>query len=60
MLSLIHILSVNNLNTLDVNYGEKDYIVNVSRETSEDENVETSDDETENEDTCLLYTSRCV
>ena len=44
-------LSVNNLDTLDVNYGEKDYIVNVSRETSEDENVETSDDETENEDT---------
>ncbi|MFQ7553045.1 MAG: hypothetical protein ACLRMZ_25630 [Blautia marasmi] len=26
-----------------MNYGEKDYIVNVSRETSEDENVETSD-----------------
>ena len=44
-------LSVNNLNTLDVNYGEKDYIVNVSRETSEDENVETSDNETEDEDT---------
>ena len=44
-------LSVNNLDTLDVNYGEKDYIVNVSRETSEDENVETSDDETEDEDT---------
>lgn len=44
-------LSVNNLDTLDVNYGGKDYIVNVSRETSEDENVETSDDETENEDT---------
>lgn len=40
-------LSVNNLDTLDVNYGEKDYIVNVSRETSEDENVETSDNETE-------------
>ena len=44
-------LSVNNLDTLDVNYGEKDYIVNVSRETSEDENVETSDNETEDEDT---------
>ena len=44
-------LSVNNLDTLDVNYGGEDYIVNVSRETSEDENVETSDDETENEDT---------
>ena len=44
-------LSVNNLNTLDVNYGEKDYIVNVSRETSEDENVETSNNETEDEDT---------
>ena len=44
-------LSVNNLDTLDVNYGEKDYIVNVSRETSEDENVETSNNETEDEDT---------
>ena len=44
-------LSANNLDTLDVNYGEKDYIVNVSRETSEDENVETSDNETEDEDT---------
>ena len=44
-------LSVNNLDTLDVNYGGEDYIVNVSRETSEDENVETSDDETEYEDT---------
>ena len=44
-------LSVNNLDTLDVNYGEKDYIVNVSRETSEDENVETSDNETEDENT---------
>ena len=44
-------LSVNNLDTLDVNYGGEDYIVNVSRETSDDENVETSDDETENEDT---------
>ena len=44
-------LSVNNLDTLDVNYGGEDYIVNVSRETSEDENVETSDDETEDEDT---------
>lgn len=44
-------LSVNNLDTLDVNYGEKNYIVNVSRETSEDENVETSDNETEDEDT---------
>ena len=44
-------LSVNNLDTLDVNYGEKDYIVNVSRETSEGENVETSDNETEDEDT---------
>ena len=44
-------LSVNNLDTLDVNYREKDYIVNVSRETSEDENVETSDNETEDEDT---------
>ena len=44
-------LSVNNLETLDVNYGGEDYIVNVSRETSEDENVETSDDETEDEDT---------
>lgn len=37
-------LSVNNLDTLDVNYEGKDYIVNVSRETSEDE----SDDTTEN------------
>ena len=36
-------LSANNLDTLDVNYGGEDYIVNVSRETSEDENVETSD-----------------
>ena len=44
-------LSVNNLDTLDVNYGGEDYIVNVSRETSEDENVETSDNETEDEDT---------
>ena len=44
-------LSVNNLDTLDVNYGGEDYIVNVSRETSEDENVETSNNETENEDT---------
>ena len=44
-------LSVNNLDTLDVNYGEKDYIVNVSRETSDDENAETSDNETEDEDT---------
>ena len=44
-------LSANNLDTLDVNYGEKDYIVNVSRETSEDENVETSNNETEDEDT---------
>ena len=44
-------LSVNNLDTLDVNYGGEDYIVNVSRETSDDENVETSDDETEDEDT---------
>ena len=44
-------LSVNNLDTLDVNYGGEDYIVNVSRETSEDENIETSDDETEDEDT---------
>ena len=44
-------LSANNLDTLDVNYGGEDYIVNVSRETSDDENVETSDDETENEDT---------
>ena len=44
-------LSANNLDTLDVNYGEEDYIVNVSRETSEDENVETSDNETEDEDT---------
>ena len=44
-------LSVNNLDTLDVNYGGEDYIVNVSRETSEDENVETSDDETEDENT---------
>mgnify|MGYP002650319731 CR=1 FL=1 len=44
-------LSVNNLDTLDVNYGGEDYIVNVSRETSEDENVETSNNETEDEDT---------
>lgn len=44
-------LSANNLDTLDVNYGGEDYIVNVSRETSEDENVETLDNETEDEDT---------
>ena len=44
-------LSVNNLDTLDVNYGGEDYIVNVTRETSEDENVETSNNETEDEDT---------
>ena len=44
-------LSANNLDTLDVNYGGEDYIVNVSRETSEDENVETSNNEMEDEDT---------
>lgn len=41
-------LSVNNLETLDVNYEGKDYTVNVSRETSEDENEDTSDDTMEN------------
>lgn len=44
-------LSVNNLDTLDVNYGGKDYVVNVSRETSENKDEETSDDETEDENT---------
>lgn len=37
-------LSVNNLDTLDVNYEGKDYIVNVSRETSEDESDDTTED----------------
>ena len=37
-------LSVNNLDILDVNYEGKDYIVNVSRETSEDESEDTAED----------------
>ena len=39
-------LSVNNLETLDVNYDGEDYAVNVSRETSEDETEDTTDDST--------------
>lgn len=37
-------LSVNNLDTLDVNYEGEDYTVNVSRETSEDESEDTAED----------------
>lgn len=40
-------LSVNNLETLDVNYEGEDYIVNVSRETSEDEAEDGTEDTTE-------------
>ena len=39
-------LSVNNLETLDVNYDGEDYNVNVSRETSKDETEDTTDDST--------------
>ena len=44
-------LSVNNLDTLDVNYEGKDYIVNVSRETSEDDTTEDSSSDASDEST---------
>lgn len=44
-------LSVNNLDTLDVNYEGKDYIVNVSRETSEDDTTEDSSSDASDENT---------
>ena len=49
-------LSVNNLDTLDVNYGGADYTINVSRETSEDEtdsedSADSTDSESESTDT---------
>ena len=49
-------MSVNNLDTLNVNYKDKEYIINVSRETSEsdaestDETEDVSDSETADDD----------